>query len=585
MILSGRLASPKDVDRFYVEARSAGKLIHPNIVDVYEVGEIDGHHFFSMEYVAGSSLADLTGAGPLPADRAARYVQIIARAVHFAHQQGVLHRDLKPSNVLIDGNDEPRITDFGLAKDLDSQSHLTSTGAALGTPSYMSPEQAQADHDRVDARSDVYSLGAILYELLTGQRPFVNPAVATTILQVIHADPTPPTSVNRRCDRDLEAICLKCLHKDPGRRYQTADELASDLRRFLLGQPVRARPASPIQRVWHWLRDVPVVAAVLGRRFIGPTAWHLRLQWSLLLLLLLCPIATVGWRWLHGYAQLRTIDICAGPAHGTYDQVARHLAGALSNQGTTRVRVHGSQGSVDSLRRVQQGQADIAFLQENALPTSTDVCVLAPLYYESTLVLARAGSGIEGVSGLRGRKVALGAELSGMRLSALRILSHFDISLDSLRATDQHVDALLTDPDLDAALVTIRLDNPHLATVLSRVEVRLLPIRHAERIPGFRSAIVFPEDLPSVALPATGIPTAQTMAMLVVRRGTPFPFVTRCLQALYNPATPGWAGLGVFSRDEAAAWPELNLHPAAHAFFAGALDEGETGWTATRRAR
>jgi predicted Ser/Thr protein kinase len=255
MILAGQLASAADVQRFHAEAKAAANLKHPNIVAIHEVGQHDGQHFFSMDYIAGKSLAELIRANPLPAERAARYVRAIAEAIHYAHQQGTLHRDIKPSNVLIDTADRPHVTDFGLAKRLRGDAGLTMTGQVLGTPSYMPPEQAAGRPEQVGAASDVYSLGAMLYELLTGRPPFRAESVFDTIMQVVNTEPVPPRLLNPKVPRELDTICVKCLEKDPRKRFAGAQELADDLGRYLTGEPIQARPPSVPFVVRHWFRQ------------------------------------------------------------------------------------------------------------------------------------------------------------------------------------------------------------------------------------------------------------------------------------------------------------------------------------------
>lgn len=250
MILSGRLANPDDVERFKTEANAAARLQHPNIVAVHDVGEQSGQHYFTMEYIEGISLDQKLAHGPLASKVAARYVRILARAVHYAHKQGILHRDLKPSNILIDVEDEPHITDFGLAKRLGrGDSGQTRTGAILGTPSYMAPEQAQGRVSELGPACDVYSLGAILYELITGKPPFKAETPLDTVMQVIENDPVPPHLVNEHVDHDLETICLKCLQKDPALRYASAEELGEDLERYLKGESITARSFNVLDRL------------------------------------------------------------------------------------------------------------------------------------------------------------------------------------------------------------------------------------------------------------------------------------------------------------------------------------------------
>jgi outer membrane protein assembly factor BamB len=287
MILAGRLASPEDVRRFYTEAQAAASLQHPNIVAIHEVGEQGGCHFFSMDYVEGKSLADLAREQPLPPVRAASYVKLIADAIDYAHQRGTLHRDLKPSNVLIDAADQPHVTDFGLARRTEADSELTGTGQVLGTPSYMPPEQAAGKRGEVGPPSDVYALGAILYDLLCGRPPFRGETPLATLAQVLAADPVAPRLLNERVPRDLETICLKCLQKDPRRRYATAASLANDLGLFLAGEPIQARRPGLAERVARWTRKqrrsvaVATVASVLAALLVagGFAGWLAYRQW------------------------------------------------------------------------------------------------------------------------------------------------------------------------------------------------------------------------------------------------------------------------------------------------------------------
>ncbi len=262
-IRAGEDAPDEDLKRFQLEAEAAGKLDHPNIVQVYEFGEVAGERFFSMAYIDGESLAaKVAQDGPIPTRRAARYLKSVAEAVAYAHENGVIHRDLKPANILLDQNDEPHITDFGLAKKLDEDSNLTATGAVMGTPTYMAPEQAEGKTRDIGPLSDVYSLGAVLYCLVVGRPPFQAANMVETMKQVLDEEPVPPRQLNRSIERDLERICLKCLAKEPHRRYLSARALAEDLGRFLSGAPVHARPVSGVARLWRWCRRNPLLAGV-----------------------------------------------------------------------------------------------------------------------------------------------------------------------------------------------------------------------------------------------------------------------------------------------------------------------------------
>jgi ribosomal protein L7/L12/tRNA A-37 threonylcarbamoyl transferase component Bud32 len=257
MIRAGALAGPAEVERFLREAEAAANLQHPNIVAIHEVGEHGGQHYFSMDYVAGRDLGAIVKDGPLPPQQAARYVKIVAEAIHFAHQRGTLHRDLKPQNVLIDAADQPRITDFGLAKIMKDDSRLTQTGVVMGSPSYMPPEQAAGRHGDIGPASDVYSLGAMLYELLTGRPPFRGATAMATLREVMEAEPAAPRRLKADIPPDLETICLKCLEKSPSARYPTARALAEELERFLKGEPIQARPASTVRKAVSWARRHP----------------------------------------------------------------------------------------------------------------------------------------------------------------------------------------------------------------------------------------------------------------------------------------------------------------------------------------
>ena len=264
MILAGEFASAEFISRFRIEATATAALQHPNIVAIHEVGVQQGQHYFAMDLVDGPNLARMVRDGPLPARRAAGYVKAIAEAIHFAHARRILHRDLKPSNVLIDSNDRPRLTDFGLAKNLATDSNLTVTGEIHGTPSFMPPEQASGERGKIGVTSDVYSLGAILYHALTRRPPFVGQTVAETLKQVENNDPIAPRLLEPGLPRDLETICLKCLEKDPQRRYATAGDLAEDLGRYLSNQPVLARPTGPVFRGARWARRNPAAAGLIA---------------------------------------------------------------------------------------------------------------------------------------------------------------------------------------------------------------------------------------------------------------------------------------------------------------------------------
>lgn len=289
MLKSGEMASAVEQARFRAEAESAAGLDHPHVVPVYEVGVCDGQPYFSMRHVAGENLARRLERGPLEPRAAVALVVPLARAIEYAHRQGILHRDLKPSNVLIDERGQPLLTDFGLAKRVDDQAaQLTRSGAILGTPSYMPPEQASGERGQLGPASDVYGLGTILYHAITGQPPFQAATAMDTILLVLEQEPVPPRLLNRKVDRDLEMIVLRCLQKPPDLRYPTAAALADDLERYLAGERVAARSGGFTDVLGRVFRDT-YHAPVLEN-------WGLLWMWHSLALLALC-LATNWCQW------------------------------------------------------------------------------------------------------------------------------------------------------------------------------------------------------------------------------------------------------------------------------------------------
>lgn len=289
MIHGGDLASAADRARFRAEAESAARLAHPNIVPVYEVGIHEGTPYFSMKYVAGTTLAARLAKGPVDPTVAARWLAPIARAIHYAHERGVLHRDLKPSNILLDEDGQPHVSDFGLAKRVgDNVQQLTRSGAILGTPSYMPPEQAAGSRGQLGPASDVYGLGTILYHMLAGRPPFQAASPVDTVLMVLEQDPLPPRVLNAKADRELEMVALRCLQKPPELRYPSAAALADDLEAYLAGEPVSARSAGfseVLGRVFRETHHAPVLEN-----------WGLLWIWHSLVILVLC-LVTNWFQW------------------------------------------------------------------------------------------------------------------------------------------------------------------------------------------------------------------------------------------------------------------------------------------------
>jgi serine/threonine-protein kinase len=263
MLLSGEFASRTELTRFQREAEAIAALQHSNIVQIYDVGEIDGRAYFTMEFVVGGTLAQKLSGVPQPAQYSARVTETLSRATHAAHVAGIVHRDIKPANVLLANDGTPKITDFGLARHFERPADVTLVAAKVGTPSYMAPEQVIGKQDTLGPAADVYALGATLYELLTGRPPFRGETVTETERQVVNEEPAAPSRLNAKVPRDLETICLKCLRKEPEARYATALDLADDLRRFSEGRPILARPVGWPERSWRWAKRNPTAVALL----------------------------------------------------------------------------------------------------------------------------------------------------------------------------------------------------------------------------------------------------------------------------------------------------------------------------------
>jgi len=333
LLLFGPHAPPESVKRFRAEAVATAALQHPNIVAIHEVGVCEGQHFLVMDFVEGRSLAKvISDFGFRISDfkRSVRWVKTIAEAIHYAHERGLLHRDLKPSNILIDANDQPRVTDFGLAKRLEGDSELTVSGQVLGSPNYMPPEQATGKRGTVSRRSDVYALGAILYHALTGRPPFVGEGLADTVQQVLNVEPVSPRALNPRLPADLETVCLKCLEKEPSKRYATAQLLAEELGRFLEGKPVLARPVGRLAKSWRWCRRNPRLAWATGAALLS----------------LLIGLAGVTWQWRRAEsersrAELNLYAADIGLAH-------HYLKNGYSSQALDLLGKHGPRKSPNS---------------------------------------------------------------------------------------------------------------------------------------------------------------------------------------------------------------------------------------------
>lgn len=572
MIRSGCLASDDEVNRFYAEARSAASLTHRNIVTVYHCGEFEGHHFFSMDYIPGTDLAKRIASGPMTPKEAVRYVRDVARAIDYAHQQGVVHRDLKPANVLIDESDEVIITDFGLAKQMGSDKGLTATGATLGTPSYMSPEQAAGNSHEQGASTDVYAVGAVLFALLTGKPPFQADSVLQTIMQVIHRPAPTVRQFHPNIHADLDTIVTKCLEKSPSRRYATAGELADDLDRFYQGIPIQARPPSLARRAKHWLANVPLVAALTGSRNIEPTRSQ-RIAQNVMIL----SIFAISLIWITGgriteywrdTSLPRHISIASGTPGGMYYELAGKLAERLQRSNGAESHVIATNGSLENLRQLIDKHAQMALMQESSVRSGQEVSVVAPLFYEAVHILVPKDSTIEKLSQLVGKRIIMGSKDSGTYQAASRLLKHYDVTPENATIIDSDWTHADSNKDADALIAVIKVGQQGIHDLLRDGRFRLLPVDNATKLaleePMFR---LF--EIPATAYnneAQAPIQTLATTALLVVRRDAPSRLVEECLNAIYNE-DPSIMGVIPFSL--AANWQGLPYHDAARKYFAG----------------
>lgn len=572
MIRSGALASDEEVQRFFTEARSAARLDHPNIVTVYQCGECDGHSYFSMDYVAGTDLARMTADGPLDCKRAARYVRDTARAIQYAHDRGILHRDLKPANVLVDEDDEVRITDFGLAKSIGNESGLTAEGAALGTPSYMSPEQAAGRIDEQHHATDVYSLGAVLFTITTGQPPFKAGSVLQTIMQVIHRPAPRARSIREDVPEDLETVIDVCLQKSPERRYASAGALADELDRFLRGSPIQARPASHLRRCWYWLLGVPIVGAVLDHRVVEPTDAHRWVQRGLISLALLVVLLWMAMllptsTWYRNRMP-DTVRVAAGSVGGNYDKLAKTICQILRDKTETQAIPITSAGSNDNVDKLERGEVDFALVQADAV-SSSHVAVVAPLYYEAVHILVKADSSIHSVADLSNHRVILGSEKSGSWSVSRLLLNRAGLTLQDLTIDNTDWRSLAETPEVDAAIVVTKPGTDDIIHILSQGHYRVLSLSDSLEFaldePAFHPLLLTSVNYPDCGMPEAGIATVATTAFLAAQFETPAILVQTVLQNLFDPQVVQSAG--ILSAEKAAHFHGLAWHPAAHEFF------------------
>ncbi len=573
MIRSGCLAGENEIERFYTEARSAARLDHPNIVAVYQCGEIEGNHYFSMDYIEGSDLAKRIQSGPIGFREAARYVRDVALAIAYAHEQGVLHRDLKPANVIIDADDEIIITDFGLAKLMDSDEGLTRSGAALGTPSYMSPEQAAGNAEEQGEATDVYALGAILFATLTGQPPFQGGTMIQTVMDVINKPAPQVRQFRKDTPLDLDTIVAKCLQKKPTERYPTAKDLADELDRFLNHLPIQARPVSIARQAYRWILHVPIVAALVGFSSASPTAAHRWTQRALILgILSLIGLFFLGTklpRWWNDHTLPSHISIAAGDADGAYFSIAGKIAEKIRSLTKIEPKINMTVGSMENLQRLIRGESDLALLQGTAL-SSNRVSVVAPLYYEAVHLIVRKSIGAKSLSDLHQRRIAIGLQDSGTQQAMTMLRRSVEEAFQKMNCVEGDWSELKSQPELDGAFAVVRLGHPGIRELLSLGEFILLPLPDVQRIslsePTFRPYDLSGQEYDMLVEP---LKTLATPAFLAVRSDASNRLVTTAMQAIYESENPIE---GLIPIETASHWQGLPLHPAARRYFETSLD-------------
>lgn len=569
MIRSGALASDAEVSRFYSEARSVAKLDHPNIVTVYHCGENAGHHFFSMDYIPGTDLAKRLAEGPMDPKEAVRYVRDVARAIDYAHSHGVVHRDLKPANVLIDPDDEVVLTDFGLAKQMEGEQGLTATGTALGTPSYMSPEQAMGKSEDQGVATDVYSMGAILFALLTGKPPFHSDTVMQTLLQVMQRPAPNVRQLRPDVHGDLETIVSKCLEKSPAMRYSSAKDLADDLDRFYHGHPIEAKPPSFPRKLQFWLSGIPLIAALTGVRHDDPSRSQ---RWAqrLLIASLLVTLTTIFFgsslkRWYSDTTLPSRITIASGAPGGMYFDIAGKLSDRMQTGRNTQPSVISTGGSYENLRLLMEGQAEVALVQESTI-RADQVAVVAPLFFEAVHILVPKSSDIQRIDQLAGKSIVMGAKDSGTRQAALRLFKHFNL-------TEQDVDVVEGDWTQASVrtperilIAVVKSGQSGMMGLLAEGQYRLLPIDIASSVlmsePMFRLYEIETGSYQGIV--QQPIKTLATTAMLVVPKDASSRLVEECLSAVYAepPLTDD-----LIPKELASVWQGLPYHEASRRYY------------------
>ncbi|MCA9132066.1 MAG: TAXI family TRAP transporter solute-binding subunit [Planctomycetales bacterium] len=568
------LASEQGLRRFLRERQILGRLNHRHICKILGGGvSADGRPYLVMPFLEGAlSLDEYARRRALDLRGRLELFVAVCEAVQHAHQNLVVHSDLKPANILVDEGGQVRITDFGLAKPIGGENGLTATGAALGTPSYMSPEQAAGRSDEQHRGTDVYSLGAILFTLVTGQPPFKANNVMQTLMQVIHRPAPRARSIREEVDQDLETIIDVCLQKSPERRYSSAAALAEDLERYLQGAPIEARPATRLRRMWYWLLGVPIFGAVLDHRVVEPTDAHRWVQRGLIsvglmLLLLWLTLLVPGSAW-YTNRMPDTVRVASGTAGGHYNKLAQAICQLLNEQANVKAASIESGGASDNLDKLLAGEVDLALLQADMVGAS-NATVVAPLYYEAVHLLVKGTAGINDIPQFAGHTVNIGTQKSGSRGITKLLLTRAGLTDDDIHIDDSDWHNLLDNPTADAAIIVAKPGAPDLHALLRRGDYQLLPLvgslQFAIDEPVFHADLLMPAAYPDCGLAEGGIATVSIPAILAARAEAPEILVQTVLRQLFAPEQA--ASLGILSAERAAAWTGLAWHPAARDFF------------------
>jgi TRAP transporter TAXI family solute receptor len=512
--------------------------------------------------------------------QAAHYARQIADAIAHAHEQGVVHRDLKPANVLVNQQDQVVVTDFGLAKTLGTESGITETGATLGTPSYMSPEQAGGKTQEHAEPTDIYAIGAILFAMLAGRPPFSAPSPMQTLMQVLHQAPPRLRSIAPWTPVDLQTIVEKCLAKQPSKRYPSARALADELDRFLQHQPIEAKPPKAWQRAIQWMLRIPIIAALSGHRSSDPSPAHRWAQRGLIAIFALIPFFWFfGTSWYRNHKQQvlpESIVIAGGAAGGIYQEVAQQLAERLTQHVPSQVVALPTEGSADNLQRLVSGNVQLALLQSSSIQ-SGEVLVVTPLYQEALHLLVRSDLPWQGFPSLKGRRLAVGPLNSGSRQAAQWVLDFHGIDPSQLELLPWDPGQLPGEPPADAALLMIKPGASTIARLLGNQSYRLLSIPDSleitEEQPALRVVEIQRFDYPNNSQ-FDAITTVGATAFLTCSSRAPNRLVQETLEAIYggNSRLPGTLPL-----EKAQQFRGLPLHPAARAFFDTRSDRGTSG--------